>query len=185
LAVVQCEEDPEAFAQRIRRIMKLKPTASVAPKLLTRTMLMSQYLEVLGYYQRLKAQLDRPNISLEDHGDGSTTPTSPVAESAPLPTEAPTAVPFVASSSAPASVPPEAPTDAAGPGQPANPAAVYATRGEIAALKRLAARVGAEAAEDLQDVLDHAPKGLVPDLYQRIEAWLQARLNGQKAGAVA
>jgi hypothetical protein len=46
-------------------------------------------------------------------------------------------------------------------------------------------KIGPEAAEDLQDVLDHAPKVLVPDLYRRIEARLQSRLNGQKAAAVA
>jgi hypothetical protein len=163
--------------------MKLKPTASVAPKLLTRTMLMSQYLEVLGYYQRLKTQLDRPNISPEDHGDGSTPPTNPVAESAPLPTEAPTAVPFVASSSAPASVSPEASTVAAGPG-PEDPQG-YATPEQIRALKRLAAQVGPEAAEDLADVLEHSPKGLLLDVHTRISTRLEARLHGQTAAAVA
>jgi hypothetical protein len=32
-------------------------------------------------------------------------------------------------------------------------------------VKRLAAQVGAEAAEGLPDVLDHGPNGLLPDLY--------------------
>jgi hypothetical protein len=55
----------------------------------------------------------------------------------------------------------------------------------MAALKRLAAQVGPEAGEDLPDVPDHAPKGLLPDLYQRIEARLQTRLNGRNTAVVA
>jgi hypothetical protein len=57
LAVVACHEDADVFGQRLRTIMKLKPSASVAPKLLTRTMTMGQYQEALSYYQRLQAQL--------------------------------------------------------------------------------------------------------------------------------
>jgi hypothetical protein len=179
LAIVECREDVEVFSQRLRTMMKRKPSASVAPKLLTRTMTMSHFQEALAYYQRLKAQLDRSNVSPEDHGDVSTAPTSPAAESAHPPVEDVPAVPFAVASSS-ASVPAEA-----GPGQPAQPAAIYATPQEIAALKRLAAQVSPEAAEDLQDVLDHAPKGLMPDLYRRIEARLQARLNSTKTAAVA
>jgi hypothetical protein len=181
LAVVECREDADVFGQRLRTIMKLKPSASVAPKLLTRTMTMAQYQEVLAYYERLQAQLARRT----EVSDGFTAQAAPVAEPAqPPPQEAPPTGPF-GSSPAPATADAEGPTAVGGPGQPANPAAVYATREEIAALKKLAAQVDPEAAEDLQDVLDHAPKGLVPDLYRRIEARLQARLHGKPTAAVA
>jgi len=49
----------------------------------------------------------------------------------------------------------------------------------------LAAQVGPEAAEDLQDVLDHSPKGLLLEVYGRIAARLQARMNGQKVAVGA
>jgi len=178
LAIVACHEDPDVFGQRIRRMMSLKPSASVAPKLLTRTMLMSQFEEAMAYYQRLQAQLTRPT----EVTDGTASEEKPASIPAQPPTEEkPPVVPFASSS---ASVPAEGPPAEAGPGQP--PASEgYATREEMAALKRLAAQVGPEAAEDLADVLDHAPKGLVPDLYRRIEARLQARFNSTKTAAVA
>jgi hypothetical protein len=184
LAVVECREDPEVFAQRVRTLMRLKPGASVAPTLLTRTMTMAQYQEAMQYYERLQQQLTRPNVNQEGQSDGSTTSATLGSESAHPPTQedVPT-VPFVESSSA--SDPAEAPPAVDGPGQPAKPAVVYATREEIAALKKLAAQVGAEAAEDLADVLDHSRKGLLMDVYQRIEARLQSRLHGQTTAAVA
>jgi hypothetical protein len=168
----------DVFAGKLRQIMRLPPNASVAKRLLAKTMTGEQYTQVWSYYQTLLAQLSRPNITPEVP-DGPTPTHEALPEPAqPTPDEPP--VSFVEPSCAP-----EAPTGAAGPGQPAQSAAIYATREEIAALKRLAAQVGPEAAEDLQDVLDHAPKGLMPDLYRRIEARLQARLNSTKTAAVA
>jgi hypothetical protein len=132
--------------------MRLKPSASVAPKLLTRTMSMSQFLEVIQYYQRLQAQLSR---------------TTEVPE-----------VSSVVNQAQPS-------TPAAVNGNTHDPSPRYATPEQVTVLKRLASRVSAEAAEDLQDVLDHSPNGLLMDVYQRIETRLQARLNGQKTIAVA
>jgi hypothetical protein len=182
LAIVECGEDAEVFGQRLRTIMKLKPSASVAPKLLTQTMTMAQYQEAMAYYQRLQAQLTRSTEVV----DGTPFQNPSVSEPAPLPTEEkPSAVPFE-SSSAPASDRAEVPTamDGAGPQDPP-PAERYATREQVASLKRLAARVSAEASEDLADVMDHSPKGLLMDVYQRIERRLQGRLNGKPAASVA
>jgi hypothetical protein len=180
LAVVTCADGPEVFAQRLRRTMGLKPSASVAPKLLTRTMSMAHYQEVLAYYQRLQAQLERPT----EERDGTASPATPASIPAPPPAqEAPSDIPFVASSSAPASVSPEASTVAAGPGPEDRQG--YATPEQITALKRLAAQVGPEAAEDLADVLEHSSKGLLLDVHTRISTRLEARLHGQTAAAVA
>jgi hypothetical protein len=44
--------------------MGLKSAASVAPKLLTRTMNMAQYMTVFEHYTRLKAQLDRKTTNI-------------------------------------------------------------------------------------------------------------------------
>ena len=50
LALTECHEDKEVYNQRIRTIMRLKLSASVAPRTLTRTMTMAQYMEIFGYY---------------------------------------------------------------------------------------------------------------------------------------
>jgi hypothetical protein len=183
LATETCSEDAEVFATRLRRIMQLPPNASVAKRLLAKTMTPEQYAQAWTYYQTLLAQLTRKTTQ-EGQSDGTLPQNTSVAEPAQPPTpEEPPAVPLVASLSAPASIPVEAPPAEAGPGP--NTPEGYATPQQIAALKKLAAQVGPEAAEDLQDVLDHAPKGLVSDLYRRIEARLEGRLNGKKAAAVA
>jgi hypothetical protein len=65
------------------------------------------------------------------------------------------------------------------------PAEGCATPEQLAMLKKLAAQVSAEAAEDLEDVLDHSPKGVLMDVYRRIEARLQTRLHGKNAAVVA
>ena len=176
LAVVECREDPEVFAQRLRTLIRLKPSASVAPKLLTRTMSMTQFMEAMAYYQRLQVQLSRPTEMPDGPVSESRAPdapeTAPTLDSAPTPGDVRTGE--------------DAPTPVSSHSDQASTReGLYATPQQLAALKRLAARVGPEAAEDLQDVLDHVPKGLVPDLYQRIEVRLQARLNGRKTVAVA
>jgi hypothetical protein len=178
LAVVTCHEDSEVFGQRLRTIMKLKPSASVAPRLLTRTMSMAQYREAIAYYERLQAQLERPNMTQEVL-NGPTPEDPPVAEPATTqpPTQEAPPVPFVEPSPVP-----EAPPVAAGPG-PDAPAEGFAPPDAIKALKRLAAQVSAEAAEDLEDVLSHSPAGLLVDVAQRIERRLQGRLHGKQAAA--
>jgi hypothetical protein len=175
-----CQEPKDLFGRRLREIMGLSGETRITKKLLREAMTMTHFTVALAYYeQMLKRQVE------EDVPDGTASPETATPEPAQPPTqEDPPTGPF-GSSSAPATADAEGPTAVGGPGQPANPAAVYATREEIAALKKLAAQVGAEAAEDLQDVLDHAPKGLLPDLYRRIEARLQARLHGKPTAAVA
>jgi hypothetical protein len=83
IALGDCLEDPEAFADRIRRTMGLKPDASVAPKLLTRTMSRQHYATVLSYYQTVQAQLA--------HKTTPEVPHEPVPETQPTPQPAPTA----------------------------------------------------------------------------------------------
>jgi hypothetical protein len=55
----ECHEPTDVFAQRLRTIMQLKPSASVSPRLLTRTMTMAQYMEAVRYYQNLLTQLEQ------------------------------------------------------------------------------------------------------------------------------
>ncbi len=57
LALTECEEPVEVFEDRLRTTMKIPKQASVAPKLLTRTMTMQAYMELFAYYRRLEAQL--------------------------------------------------------------------------------------------------------------------------------
>jgi hypothetical protein len=57
LACTECSEPVEVYEDRIRTTMKIPKQASVAPKLLTRTMTMQAYMEVFAYYRRLEAQL--------------------------------------------------------------------------------------------------------------------------------
>jgi hypothetical protein len=106
LALTTCHEDKEVYDQRIRTIMKLQPSASVAPKLLTRTMSMAQYMTLFDYYTRLAAQLakgkERPGAN----------------DSAQVPTPEPAATP-----PEPPAVPPPAASSSAGSG-PADAAAV-------------------------------------------------------------
>jgi hypothetical protein len=54
----QCQEEPEVFEQRLRTVMGLKPSASVARRLLPRTMSMGQSLETVRYYQNLLTRLE-------------------------------------------------------------------------------------------------------------------------------
>lgn len=75
-----------------------------------------------------------------------------------------------------------APLPEASPLSEAPTAPLYATPEQVRSLKRLAAQVGAEAAEDLADVLDHSPKGLLMGVYTRIDARLHGRLTGQTPG---
>jgi hypothetical protein len=57
LAVTECQEPVDVYEDRIRTTMKIPKQASVAPKLLTRTMTMQAYMELFAYYRRLEAQL--------------------------------------------------------------------------------------------------------------------------------
>jgi hypothetical protein len=57
LALTECGEDLDVYEQRLRQTMKIPKQASVAPKLLTRTMTMQAYMDVFAYYCRLEAQL--------------------------------------------------------------------------------------------------------------------------------
>jgi hypothetical protein len=60
----QCHEEPEVFEVRLRTVMGLKPSASVARKLLPRTMTMEHYMRAVAYYQTLLAQLDQVKESV-------------------------------------------------------------------------------------------------------------------------
>jgi hypothetical protein len=92
LAVQESGTDVEAFETRIRRTMGLKSMALVAPKLLTRTMTMAQYMAVFEHYTRLAAQLARPTPEASAHEPQA--PTTVAAEPAPVPAqETPAAVP--------------------------------------------------------------------------------------------
>jgi hypothetical protein len=172
LAIETCGEEPDVFATRLRQIMKLPPSASMVKQLLARTMTREQYERAWTYYETLLAQLTRKTTPEVSHGTPS--PATPVSESAHPPIE-----------EAPAEASSEMATLRSTGHQTSTSEGLYATREQIASLKRLAAQVGPEAAEDLQDMLDHSPKGLLMDVYQRIETHLQGRLNGQKTTAVA
>jgi hypothetical protein len=106
LAVTECQEPLEVYEDRIRTTMKIPKQASVAPKLLTRTMSMPAYMDVFAYYRRLEAQLakGKETPGANDSADAST----PKPE--PAPTEAPQAVPAPAAAS---SAPEPDPADAA------------------------------------------------------------------------
>jgi hypothetical protein len=95
LALQDCAEPEDVQADRIRRAMGLKAGASMAPKLLTRTMSMAQFMTVFEFYTQLKAQLARkaPEVT---HGPTAAPQTSPE----PAAVEGAPAVPSSASSSA-------------------------------------------------------------------------------------
>jgi hypothetical protein len=96
LALQDCHEPEDVLADRIRRTMGLKATASVAPKLLTRVMPMTVYTELFAYYTNLKGQLAR---TPKGPSDGSPTPQDALSIK-----ERDQTAPFV-SSSAPAAEP--------------------------------------------------------------------------------
>jgi hypothetical protein len=85
LALKECHEEIEVYEQRIRQTMGLKPAASVAPKLLTRTMDMTQYMTIFEHYTRLKAQLARKTTISEDTTHGATTPNPITSQPTPPP----------------------------------------------------------------------------------------------------
>jgi hypothetical protein len=108
LAVTECGDPLEVYEDRIRTTMKIPKQASVAPKLLTRTMSMAQYMDVFAYYRRLEAQLVK---SKGKEPPGGTAPTTqPAAQPAAATPEVPPAVPSPATASSSAA--PD-PTDAA------------------------------------------------------------------------
>jgi hypothetical protein len=105
LAVTECGDPVEVYEDRLRTTMKIPKQASVAPKFLTRTMSMAQYMDVFTYYRRFEAQLAKGK---ETPGGTASTP-QPTPQSAPATTEAPPAVPSPAGSlSAPESAEVEA-----------------------------------------------------------------------------
>jgi hypothetical protein len=106
LAVTECQEPLEVYEDRIRTTMKIPKQASVAPKLLTRTMSMAQYMELFAYYRRLEAQLAKG----KEATSGTAPTTQPAAQPAPAASEVPPAVPSPATESSPAA---SDPTDAA------------------------------------------------------------------------
>jgi hypothetical protein len=99
LALKDCGEDRDVFKDRIRHTMGLKASASVAPKLLTRTMTMAQYMAVFEHYTRLREQLARKTP--KEIAQEPTAETPPTAQPTPAPSEeGPAAVFPVGSSSA-------------------------------------------------------------------------------------
>jgi hypothetical protein len=107
LALITCHEDVEAFETRVRRTAGLPAHASLAPKLLTRTLSMSTFMEVYGWYVNLEKQLAKAKGK---EASGGTAPTTqPAVQPAPAPTEeGPTAVPSPAASSSAAPDPTDA-----------------------------------------------------------------------------
>jgi hypothetical protein len=107
LAVTECGDPVEVYEDRLRSTMKIPKQASVAPKLLTRTMSMQAYMEVFAYYRRLEAQLAKG----QEGTHGAAPATQPTPQPAPAPTgDGPTAVPSPAPASSSAA---PGPTDAA------------------------------------------------------------------------
>jgi hypothetical protein len=89
--------------------MKIPKQASVSPRLLTKTMTMSSYMELFAYYRRLEAQLAKGK---EGTPNGTASSPEPAAQPAPAPTgEGTPADPSAAAGSSSASVP--SPDDAA------------------------------------------------------------------------
>ena len=105
LALTECHEDKEVYYQRIRQVMGLKPSASVAPRLLTRTMTMAQYMDLFAYYRRLEAQLAKAKEG--SHG------TTPVQATVPQPAPTAAGLPPDPSTAASSSAPAPDPDDAA------------------------------------------------------------------------
>lgn len=108
LAVTECGDPVEVFEDRLRRTMGVPKNASVSPRLLTKTMSMTAYMEVFGWYVNLEKQLAEAKGKETSNG---TTTAHPVAASAAQPPveEAPSAHPSPAeSSSAPESAKVEA-----------------------------------------------------------------------------
>ena len=66
LAVTTCGEAVDAFETRLRRTAGLPAQASLAPKLLSRTLKMSTYMEVYGWYVNLNTQLAKSNKEVSD-----------------------------------------------------------------------------------------------------------------------
>jgi hypothetical protein len=97
LALKDCAEDREVFADRLRRTMGLQPGATVTPRLLSPTMTMAQFMAVFEHYTNLKAQLARKTPEASAHAHHAQE--APAPESEPAPTGAPAAVPSPAASS--------------------------------------------------------------------------------------
>jgi hypothetical protein len=95
LAVTECGEPVEVFEGRVRQMMKLPKQASVSPRLLSKSMPMTTYMEMFAYYRRLEAQLAKG----QETTDGTASTQAPVPQSAAT-EDAPPAVPS-GSSSAP------------------------------------------------------------------------------------
>jgi hypothetical protein len=108
LACTEYGDPIEVYEDRLRRTMGVPKNASVAPKLLTRTMTMQAYMEVFGFYRRLEAQLAKGKEGTPD----GTAPANPVVASATQPStgEGPTVSPSPSGSS---SAPEPSPADAA------------------------------------------------------------------------
>jgi hypothetical protein len=96
LALKDCGEEPEVFEDRIRRTMGIPAKASVAPKLLSRTMTMQAYMTVFEHYTNLKAQLTRQTPAASAHADHAQK--APASESEPAPTAEASAGSFESSS---------------------------------------------------------------------------------------
>jgi hypothetical protein len=82
LAVTECQEPVDVYEDRIRQTMKIPKQASVSPRLLTRSMTMTTYMELFTFYRRLEAQLAKGK---ETRG-GTTPTTQPAAQPAPAAT---------------------------------------------------------------------------------------------------
>ena len=111
LALTECGEEIDVYEDRLRTMMKIPKQASVAPKLLTRTMTMQAYMDVFAYYRRLEAQLAKAK-GKETPGGTASTP-QPGTQPAQPTTEVPAAVPPPASAAESSSASAVDPADAA------------------------------------------------------------------------
>jgi hypothetical protein len=75
LALTECGEEVEVYEDRLRTMMKIPKQASVSPRLLTKTMTMTVYMEVFAYYRRLEEQLAKGKET-----PGTPTPDADAAE---------------------------------------------------------------------------------------------------------
>jgi hypothetical protein len=98
LAVTECQEPVDLYEDRLRTMMKIPKQASVSPRLLTKTMSMTTYMEIFAYYRRLEAQLAKGKEAARGNAPQEAAVSQPTAATP----EAPPAVPSPAAlSSAP------------------------------------------------------------------------------------
>jgi hypothetical protein len=157
-----CGVDLTSFGDHMRRLMQLADDTKITKKFLRESMTMAQYEVAWQHYsEMLKKQVEEDVLDYPPPGEDASAGESEGTTGPPedgQPTEAPEpAATFV--------VPADGP---------------HATPQQIAALKRLAQQVDAEAYADVQDMLEHHPEGLILDVYEIVKQRLRARKAAKK-----